>query len=141
MSDHHVVCGKCGIGVNFVCDNCGQEEPCPWCHGLRSNFRSGDMGYGEEDFDSASSCPSSTQRHPCEERVCRVNAEFERDAALARAEKAERIADAARALFAALDYVTPDWREDTLNAGADGDEVNEAWDRLAAALAPAGEKE
>lgn len=35
------------------------------------------------------------------------------------------VAQKALALFAALDYVTPGWREDTCTVG--GDEVNRAW--------------
>ncbi len=44
------------------------------------------------------------------------------------------VAKAARDLVAALDYVVPDWRGETLQKGRDGDEVNEAWDALIEAL-------
>ena len=45
-----------------------------------------------------------------------------------------RIAAAARKLFAALDYVTPDWRENTCVIDENSDEVNVAWCELEAAL-------
>lgn len=53
------------------------EEPCPWCHGLRSNFRCGDQGFGEEDIDGATSCPDGRKpgHYACEERPLRVEAE------------------------------------------------------------------
>jgi hypothetical protein len=45
-----------------------------------------------------------------------------------------RVAKAASALFAALDYVTPGWREETCAILEDSDEVNVAWCELEAAL-------
>lgn len=48
--------------------------------------------------------------------------------------RCERIEKAARSLFAALDYVTPDWREKTCVIDEDSDEVNVAWCELENAL-------
>ena len=46
-----------------------------------------------------------------------------------------RLRDAANELVAAMDYtIGPSWRAETLNQGEDGDEVNQAWDHLMAAL-------
>ena len=44
------------------------------------------------------------------------------------------VAEAAVALFAALDHVTPDWREETCIIDEDSDEVNVAWCGLELAL-------
>ena len=44
------------------------------------------------------------------------------------------VAKAAVALFAALDHVTPDWREKTCIIDEDSDEVNVAWGGLELAL-------
>ena len=45
-----------------------------------------------------------------------------------------RVAEAAVSLFAALDYVTPGWREETCVISERSDEVNVAWCELEAAL-------
>jgi len=44
------------------------------------------------------------------------------------------VAEAAVALFAALDHVTPDWREETCIIDENSDEVNVAWCGLELAL-------
>ena len=52
------------------------------------------------------------------------------------AERLQKIEQAVRGLFDALDYVLPHWREKTLGIKdpLDKDEVNDAWDVLAAVL-------
>ena len=58
-----------------------REEPCPWCHRLRAEFRCGDQGYGEEDIDAARACPDARRAgaYSCEERPLRVTAELRLD--------------------------------------------------------------
>lgn len=58
----------------------------------------------------------------------------ERDEAKAEIARLRPVTEAARALVSALDYSDPSWRTETLGAGKNGDEVNEAWDALIAAL-------
>ena len=56
-----------------------RDDPCPWCHGRRQDFRALDQGYGEEDID-INRCPSTKWEggrltHHCHERCERVAAE------------------------------------------------------------------
>lgn len=51
-----------------------------------------------------------------------------------------RIEEAAKGLFAALDYITPTWRAETLYIDKDSDEVNWAWVALDRALRGEEEK-
>ena len=49
--------------------------------------------------------------------------------------RAEKTFKAAKELVATMDYVLgEDWRDETLNVGDEGDELNAAWDQLIEAL-------